>query len=135
MNDLGEAPDYLCVSAGTGGTAAGLISTADIATRVEVYPALKGSWMEKEVRKHLPAGASGNWTCITDYSFGGYGKFPEEWVIPSPGMAKRAYIGPDLPPLEPVYTAKLFSGVLDRLRKGCYPPGSTLVVLHTGGIY
>lgn len=135
VSDLGEAPDFICLSAGTGGTAAGLISTADIATRIEVYPALKGNWMGGEIKKNLLSNASDNWTCVTDYHFGGYGKFPKEWVIPSPGMAKRAYIGPGLPPLEPVYTAKLFSGVLNRLRQGCYPSGSTLVVLHTGGIY
>lgn len=135
VSDLGEAPDFICLSAGTGGTAAGLIAGAASATRIEVYPALKGNWMGGEIKKHLPPDASDNWTCVTEYSFGGYGKFPEQWIIPSSGMAKQAYIGPGLPPLEPIYTAKLFSGVLDRLSKGCYPRGSKLVVLHTGGMY
>lgn len=136
VNDLGVPPDFLCISAGTGGSAAGIIQAADVKTRVEVYPALKGDWMEAEIKQLLPAGASTNWGCITDYHFGGYGKFPQEWVIPSAGMATRADIGVEgLPPLETVYTAKLFAGVLDRIRQGKYPAESSVVVVHTGGIY
>ncbi|MFK8161609.1 MAG: 1-aminocyclopropane-1-carboxylate deaminase/D-cysteine desulfhydrase [Lewinella sp.] len=133
---LGGVPDYLCLSAGTGGSAAGVIGAAAAATRVEVFPALKGNWMADEVRKFLRPTSSENWTTITDYHFGGYGKFPKEWMVPSAGLAKRADIGePGLPPLEPIYTAKLFYGVLDRIRKGHYPPGSSVVVVHSGGIY
>lgn len=134
--DLGQPPDYLCISAGTGGSAAGVIQAADPLTRMEVFPALKGDWMAGEINNLLPGHVAGNWTTVTDYHFGGYGKFPAEWLLPSSGLAKRADIGePGLPPLEPVYTAKLFYGVLDRIRKGAYPTGSRLVVVHTGGIY
>ncbi len=136
VDELGALPDYLCLSAGTGGSAAGIIGAAEAATRVEVFPALKGNWMADEIRRLLPQNSSDNWTTITDYHFGGYGKFPKDWIVPSEGLAKRAKIGePDLPPLEPIYTAKLFYGVLDRIRKGDYPPGSSVVVVHSGGIY
>lgn len=134
-NALGTTPDYLCLAAGTGGTAAGLIMEADPDTRIEIFPALKGNWMADEVQSLLPQGTSTNWACIPDYHFGGYGKFPVEWIVPSEGLAKRAFIGPGLPPLEPVYTAKLFSGVLDRMAKGRYRRGSSVVVVHTGGVY
>jgi len=136
MEELGKPPDFLCISAGTGGSAAGLIQAADTRTRIEVYPALKGNWMEAEIKKLLPAGASENWGCITDYHFGGYGKFPQAWMIPSAGMATRADIGvAGLPPLEVVYTAKLFAGVLDRIGRKVYPAESAIVIVHTGGIY
>ena len=134
-NQLGRTPSYVCVSAGTGGTAAGLILGANPATRIEVYPALKGSWMTGVIQQWLPADHAVQWSCVPDYHFGGYGRFPSGWVIDSPGRATRALIGPELPPLEPVYTAKLFAGVLDRLAKGVYPEGSTVVLIHTGGIY
>jgi 1-aminocyclopropane-1-carboxylate deaminase len=134
--ELGAVPDYLCLSAGTGGSAAGIIGAAAAATRVEVFPALKGSWMVDEIKQFLSPASSDNWTTITDYHFGGYGKFPKDWIISSEGLAKLADIGePGLPPLEPIYTAKLFCGVLDRIRKGHYPTGSSVVVVHTGGIY
>jgi 1-aminocyclopropane-1-carboxylate deaminase len=136
VETLGASPDFLCVSAGTGGSAAGLIQAAGSHTRVEVFPALKGAWMADEIRSFLPALTPEYWTTVTDYHFGGYGKFPKAWIVPSSGLAKRADIGePGLPPLEPIYTAKLFYGVLDRIRKGYYPPGSSVVVVHTGGIY
>ncbi len=132
---LTRTPDYICLSAGTGGTAAGLILGADQHTRVEVFPALKGNWMKAEIGAWLPPGHPVEWSCVSAYHFGGYGKFPQSWIRASPGLAKQAYIGPHLPPLEPVYTAKLFTGVLDRIEKGRYPEGSTVVIVHTGGIY
>lgn len=136
VDQLATVPDYLCLSAGTGGSAAGVIQAADPTTKVEVFPALKGDWMTKEIQGFLPETTGKNWSCINEYHFGGYGRFPKEWITASGGLAKRADIGePGLPPLEPVYTAKLFYGVLDRIRKGLYPTGSSVVVVHTGGIY
>jgi 1-aminocyclopropane-1-carboxylate deaminase len=133
---LGAAPDYFCLSAGTGGTAAGIIHAADERTKIEVFPALKGDWMAGEIEKCLSPAAAKQWACISGYDFGGYGKFPAAWCSPSTGLTKRADIGePGLPPLEPIYTAKLFYGVLDRIRQGVYPEGSRVVILHTGGIY
>lgn len=136
VDALDIPPDFLCLSAGTGGSAAGVIQAAGNRTRVEVFPALKGEWMADEIRNFLPDLTNENWTTVTDYHFGGYGKFPKDWIVPSGGLAKRADIGePGLPPLEPIYTAKLFYGVLDRIRKEHYPAGSSIVVVHTGGIY
>lgn len=144
VDDLGSFPDYLCLSAGTGCSAAGVINAANPATRVEVYPALKGNWMAEEVCGFLPNINGKNWTCITDYHFGGYARFPKEWASQpcpstSPGtraLAQLADIGePGLPPLDPVYNAKLFYGVLDRIRQGHYPTGSKVVILHSGGVY
>jgi len=136
LSQLGAPPDYFCLSAGTGGTAAGILQATDPATRVIVFPALKGNWMAGEIRKLLPHEVTENWELISDFHFGGYGKFPKEWIIPTAGLAKRAAIDePGLPPLEPIYSAKLFSGVLARLRAGFYRRGSKVVVLHCGGIY
>ncbi|NJC28411.1 1-aminocyclopropane-1-carboxylate deaminase/D-cysteine desulfhydrase [Neolewinella antarctica] len=134
--DLSAYPDYLALSAGTGGTAAGIIRAANARTKVEVYPALKGNWMQKEIAQHLASDQAENWSCVTGYHHGGYGKYPKKWITQSSGLATRADVGePGLPPLEPIYTAKLFTGVLDRIANGHYPPGSTVVVIHTGGIY
>lgn len=134
---LGGPPDVFCLSAGTGGTAAGVLRASNPSCAIEVYPALRGNWMQ-DALEVLLSPLPPNLRLVTDYHFGGYAKFPADWRLYTPpsAIAKRADIGePGLPPLEPVYTAKLFAGVLDRLRKGVYPPGSTIVVLHTGGIY
>ncbi|OAV43895.1 hypothetical protein A3850_005040 [Lewinella sp. 4G2] len=133
---LGTIPDYCCVSAGTGGTAAGIIRAADPTTRIEVYPALRGNWMRQEIEQWLNPTHTNNWTCVEGYEFGGYGKFPTAWKRATTGLATRAELDvPGLPPLEPIYTAKLFSGVLDRLKRGVYASGSNVVIVHTGGIY
>ena len=132
---LGSPPDYLCVAAGTGGTAAGLLRTADPATTVEVYPALAGDWLRTEIEALLPHPPAADWHLVTDYA-GRYGKYPAAWRTTSPGLAARANLGlPGLPPLEPIYTGKLFQGVLARLATGHYARGSQVVVVHTGGIY
>lgn len=149
VEDMEAFPDYLCLSAGTGCSAAGVIAAANPATRIEVFPALKGDWMAAEISSFLPNIEGKNWTCITNYHFGGYARFPKAWtnhtssktdtnalLPPTVRLAQIANINePDLPPLDPIYNAKLFYGVLDRIRKGSYPTGSTVVVVHSGGIY
>ena len=144
IDQLGYVPEVLCLSAGTGGTAAGVVRAArGRPLHVEVFPALRGDWMTDAIGKLLdptvhPGPPPPNCSVITDYHFGGYAKFPKHWRMyrPQDSIALRVDIGePDLPPLEPVYTAKLFTGVLDRIRKGAYARGTTVVILHTGGIY
>ena len=137
---LGRPPDVFCLSAGTGCTAAAIVwAAASYPTAVEVFPALRGDWMQSEIERWRPAGIGmDSLRVVGGYAGGGYGKFPPEWILTTPpgALAKRADIGePGLPPLEPVYTAKLFAGVLDRLRRGKYVRGSTLVVYHSGGLY
>lgn len=142
VTQLGHAPDYFCLSAGTGGTAAAVLEAAGpYATRVEVFPALRGEWLRQAILDFLPPEARhlGSRLALHERFAGrGYAKFPPEWRLhrPAGAAASRADIGvPGLPPLEPVYTAKLFSGVLDLMRRDYFPVGSTVVVLHTGGIY
>lgn len=135
LAQLGKAPDYFCLSMGTGGTAAGIIRAARPEnTQVLLFPALKGNWMAGEIEKLAPGCT--NYTIIPEYHFGGYAKFPAYWDIYQKDTVSRVDL-PEFPgiPLEPVYTAKLFSGVYAEIRKGYFPPGASVVVLHTGGIY
>ena len=127
VTQLGRVPDVFCLSVGTGGTAAGVLRASDGRCRVEAFPALRGKWLVKHPL--LPRRGARNFALVTDYHFGGYGKFPAHWAQ---RMELPAYPGL---PLEPVYTAKLFFGLHDRITKGVYPRGSTVVALHTGGTY
>ena len=36
--------------------------------------------------------------------------------------------------LDPVYTGKMLFGVYDLIAKGAFPPGTTLLAIHTGGL-
>ena len=45
----GKLPDYICVSCGTGGTAAGLLVGLAGISVLKVYPALKGDFLKDEI--------------------------------------------------------------------------------------
>lgn len=130
---LGGAPDVVALAMGTGGTAAGVIRRAAGRSRIEVFPALRGNWTAGVLREM--AGPH-PFTVVADYHFGGYGKFPAHWAgSRGKGIVTPARVASGLPPLEPVYTAKLFYGLLDRIGRGLYPRGTRLVAIHTGGIF
>ena len=48
-----SAFNYICVSAGTGGTAAGIIRSAEEDQQVLVFPALKGDFMQRKLIHYL----------------------------------------------------------------------------------
>ena len=122
-------PDVAAICAGTGGTAAGWISGAPAATRVEVYPALKGDWMKAEIQKWLPAAPAAPWYCLPDYHFGGYARTTPVLLEFIRNFRQQFGL-----PLDPVYTGKLFYGLMDRIDKGIYPRGTTILAAHTGGL-
>jgi 1-aminocyclopropane-1-carboxylate deaminase len=124
--------DYFQLAAGTGGTAAGIISGQPSAQlSIEVFPVLKGNWMAKEIQQQLRDRlAANNWQTIGGYHWGGYAKRPARLLEFCSQFSRDHHI-----PLGPIYTGKLFYGVLDRLDKGCYPSGSRLLTYHSGGIF
>lgn len=122
-------PDVVAVCAGTGGTAAGLIAGAPASARVEVYPALKGNWMAEEIRRWIPGEAATDWALVSDHHFGGYAK-----TTPTLLHFIRTFRRATGIPLDPIYTGKLFYGLFDRIERGLYPSGITLLAIHTGGL-
>jgi len=126
---LPDPPDIVAVSLGTGGTAAGLIQALPKTTRVQVYPALKGDFVPGMLAALLGDTARASWQVIPDYHFGGYAKMPGN-LLDFIGEVEHDYSLP----LDPVYTGKLCYGLLDRIRQGAIPPGSSVVMVHTGGL-
>ncbi|PHN03248.1 1-aminocyclopropane-1-carboxylate deaminase/D-cysteine desulfhydrase [Flavilitoribacter nigricans] len=127
---LGSLPDYLAVACGTGGTMAGIIRGCIRRSRVLGVSALKGNWMEKEIRRLLGQDDDlTNWQVFTDYHFGGYARFPPELRAFTREFEREHGIR-----LDPVYTCKLFYGILDLIGKGVFPKGSRIVVVHSGGL-
>jgi 1-aminocyclopropane-1-carboxylate deaminase len=37
-------------------------------------------------------------------------------------------------PLDPIYTAKMMFGIFDLVKQGFFKRGSTLLIVHTGGL-
>ena len=123
--------DYWCVSAGTGGTAAGMILEATPEERVLAFSALKGDFLKAEITALLSFNhpASGNWGLITEYHFGGYAKYRPELLH----FLNLFYEAQGIP-LDPIYTGKLFFGLVEMAKQGYFKSGSTIIVVHTGGL-
>ena len=130
--EIKEDFDVLCCAAGTGGTAAGLLCGLDGRKQMLVFPALKGDFLKAEIDT-LTQLCSGktyeNWRLETAYHFGGYAKTKPELFAFMQDFERQFQI-----PLEPVYTAKMFFGLFELIRKNHFPPGTTIMALHTGGL-
>jgi 1-aminocyclopropane-1-carboxylate deaminase len=118
--------DFVCCSAGTGGTIAGIINSALANQKVLGFPALKGDFLKDEIRIFAQ---NNNWDLITDYHFGGYGKVNEHLIA----FINQFYHKNNIP-LDPIYTGKMVFGVMDLIQKGYFPDQSKILLIHTGGI-
>lgn len=125
--------DYLCCASGTGGTLAGIIAGLDGRKQALGFPALKGGDFLREEIEQLVYRYNGqhydNWQLITEYHFGGYAKVKPELLDFMRHFQQEHNL-----PLEPVYTGKMFYGLVDLIQKGFFPKGSRIVAVHTGGL-
>ncbi|ADB37441.1 1-aminocyclopropane-1-carboxylate deaminase/D-cysteine desulfhydrase [Spirosoma linguale] len=123
---LGRIPDFVCCPVGTGGTVAGLITSALKETSVLGFMALKvpdSLWLSEL----FPSTATG---CrVPDYHFGGYARTTPELLNFIRTFEKRNGIL-----LEQVYTGKMLYGIYDLARQGYFPEGASVVAVHTGGL-
>lgn len=120
--------DYLCLPVGTGGTMAGMIEGFDSSKRILGFPVLKGGeFLEKEISRFTIR--EGNWQLIHDYNFGGYAKSTPELEKFKMEFEKEFNL-----PLDLIYTSKMMFGVFDLVQKGFFKKGSTILILHTGGL-
>ncbi len=119
--------DCICCAVGTGGTISGIINSALPHQKVLGFPALKGIFLQNEIRKF--ATENKNWELITNYHFGGYGKVNQELITFINDFYKNNTI-----PLDPIYTGKMVFGVLDLIAKNYFAKGLKILLIHTGGL-
>lgn len=126
---LGNDFDYVCCSVGTGGTLAGIINALPVDKNVLGFSSLKGGeFLKAEVGQWLER-ESDNWSIISDYHFGGYGKTTSALEEFKTDFERKTNI-----PLDPVYTTKMMAGIIDLVRKGFFKSGNTVLAIHTGGL-
>ena len=118
--------DYVACAIGTGGTISGLINSVLPHQKVLGFPALKGEFLQDEIRKFA---RHENWELITDYHFGGYGKVSPDLI----DWINRFYAQTQIP-LDPVYTGKMVFGILDLIAKNYFPENANILLIHTGGL-
>nr|WP_315222386.1 pyridoxal-phosphate dependent enzyme [uncultured Flavobacterium sp.] len=118
--------DYVCCAVGTGGTISGLINSALPHQKILGFPALKGDFLQDEIRIFAE---NENWNLITKYHFGGYGKVNLELI-----EFINAFFEEKEVPLDPIYTGKMVFGVMDLIDKKYFPEDSKILIIHTGGL-
>lgn len=118
--------DYICCAVGTGGTISGIINSALPHQKVLGFPALKGNFLQDEIRIFVQ---NENWELVSDYHFGGYGKINETLVR----FINQFYLDTKIP-LDPIYTGKMVFGIFDLIQKNYFPAHSNILLIHTGGL-
>ncbi|MFL9830680.1 pyridoxal-phosphate dependent enzyme [Flavobacterium sp. ST-87] len=126
LTDQDKQFDYICCAVGTGGTISGIINSSFSHQKVLGFPALKGDFLQDEIRIFVQ---NKNWDLINSYHFGGYGKVNEELIT----FINDFYTDNQIP-LDPVYTGKMVFGVIDMIQKNYFPAQSNILLIHTGGL-
>lgn len=124
--------DIIACSVGTGGTMAGIVHSAAPFQTVFGFSSLKGEFIKKEIHELISnhqLNTNGKQEIVTDYHFGGYAKFTQELIDFIKEFKATTGI-----PLDPVYTGKLFFGVFDKINQGAFPEGTSLLLIHSGGL-
>lgn len=126
LSEADSQYDFVCCAVGTGGTISGIINSVLPHQKVLGFPALKGDFLNDEIRKFVK---NKNWELITDYHFGGYGKVNQELIA----FINQFYQENSIP-LDSIYTGKLVFGVMDLIEKDFFTDNSKILLIHTGGI-
>ncbi len=132
--------NHICVACGTATTLAGITLSLDEGQKAIAFPVLKnGAFLTQEIESLLtnylasglptPYTSPATWELMCDYHFGGYAKVNKELLVFSQQFTQQYGV-----PLDYVYTAKMFYGVMDLLQEGFFCKGDSLLLLHTGGL-
>lgn len=124
--------DTVCCAVGTGGTLAGLAAGLSQNVRVCGFSVLKGEGGLAGDVAELQAqlGESGAIWCLESrYHCGGYARCTNELAQ----FMQEFELQTDVK-LDPVYTAKMMWGIMQKARAGEWPAGSRILALHSGGL-
>ncbi|MEN8815692.1 MAG: pyridoxal-phosphate dependent enzyme [Nonlabens sp.] len=118
--------NIICVAAGTGGTAAGIINSAAINQKVIVFSSLKGDFMQAEIEKYT---RRKDFEIVNETTFGGYAKSNDRLIDYMNSRFRESGI-----PLEPIYTGKMMYGIEQMVESGVIKGKTRILAIHTGGL-
>ncbi len=123
--------DVLCTPCGTGTTLAGVLTGLNPQQKALGFSALKGGdFLRQDVMQMLtPDQKYPDWDILLDYHFGGFAKKNADLIRFMQTFKARFDIQ-----LDPVYTGKMFYGLIDLIEQDYFTPGTRIVALHTGGL-
>lgn len=142
LDDVEQSFDYVAVCAGTGTTAAGLLMHPSC-KKLLCFSALKGgSFLRQAIKRQLldyqlrfsthfdeEKLLTDRFLLEENYHFGGYGKVTVELI----DFMNQFYRKHQLK-LDPVYTAKMMYGILEKIERKEFEPGTSILAIHTGGL-
>lgn len=126
-----EKYSHVCTAVGTATTLAGLALGCTDEQQVVGYSVLKGM---TDINERLFYLTNDNEklqqvAIRDDYHFGGYAKKNDALLNFMNACWQQHQL-----PLDFVYTAKMLYGIVEDIDKGFYPPGSSILCIHTGGL-
>jgi 1-aminocyclopropane-1-carboxylate deaminase/D-cysteine desulfhydrase-like pyridoxal-dependent ACC family enzyme len=133
VGELERDYDVVCVDCGTGATMAGLIQALDDRSQVLGFAVLKNAgFLVKDITQALRQQSDksyNNWHMQLDYHFGGYARTSPALFHFIDDFKQQHGIQ-----LEPVYSGKMFYGLMDLIRQDYFKPGSVILAIHSGGL-
>ncbi|MCM0059937.1 MAG: pyridoxal-phosphate dependent enzyme [Algoriphagus sp.] len=123
---------HILTPIGTGGTFAGIAASLLPHQQLLGISALKGEGIREEMTDLLNVEgiqSPGILEVFTQYHQGGYAKWTTKlidfihWFWDAFGI-----------PLDPIYTGKMAFACWDLVKKNYFPPGSRILLIHTGGL-
>ena len=123
--------NYVVCATGSGGTLAGLAKGCTGNTQVIGVAVLKqADYLNHDIRQLLTTQHQGApWQLLTDFHYGGYGKFTDEVWTFCELMRQTFHL-----PLEPIYTGKMLFAIWQLISQDYFPKGSSITAIHTGGL-
>ena len=119
----------ICCAFGTGTTMAGLAARAKAGQQIIGFSSLKiqpKNYIEQYVHRHsceIPV------EFIYEYHFGGYGRLNNDLLDFMETFYRQSNI-----PTDRVYTAKLFFGFIEEVKKGRFSDSGEICLIHSGGL-
>ncbi len=121
---------HILSAVGTGTTLAGLATAAKESQQVIGISVLKNNLsLQGEVAHLIPVRKKNAFTLLHDYHFGGYAKKSTELLLFMNDFYKKTSIPTDF-----VYTGKAFYAAFHLAKKNYFPPGSNVLLIHSGGL-
>jgi len=121
---------HILSAVGTGTTMAGLVESSDIQQKVIGISSMKNNFALENQINHLVSKENKNrFQLLHDYHFGGYAKFNSDLIH----FMNDWYLTTNIPS-DFVYTGKLFFAFSKMLEEDDFPPGSKVLLIHSGGL-